>query len=88
MSLRVALIILVSCLFFSACNKKTVDEPIWKKPNTKTINCGDFTAEEIPGGTLYNNVWNKQAVNDFQWRQCLEKSLTANLFGWSWEWPA
>lgn len=87
MSLRVALIILVSCISFSACNKKTIDEPIWKKPDTKTINCGDFTSEEIPGGTLYNNVWNKQAVKGFQWRQCLEKSLTADLFGWSWEWP-
>ncbi len=87
MSLRVTLIILVSCLTISACDKKTIDEPIWEKPDTKTINCGDFTSEEIPGGTLYNNVWNKQAVKGFQWRQCLEKSLTADLFGWSWEWP-
>ncbi len=87
MSLRFVLIILASCLFFSACNEKVTDESVWKKPDTKTINCGDFTSEETPDGTLYNNVWNKHAAQGFQWRQCLEKSLTADLFGWSWEWP-
>ena len=67
----------------SACSA----EPEWQKPATQTIHCGDYYSEKTPTGTLYNNVWNKNAAKQFAWSQCLEKDPASGQTGWSWRWP-
>jgi hypothetical protein len=51
------------------------------------IHCGDYYSEKTADGTLYNNVWNKNAAGKFAWSQCLEKDAASGLYGWSWNWP-
>lgn len=77
----------ISCLFLFACQNESTNEITWKKPETQTINCEDYFSESTPDGILYNNVWNKNAAKNFPWNQCLEKSLSTGLLGWSWVWP-
>ena len=87
MCLRIVSLALISSLFLGGCERKVANEIIWKKPETQTINCGDYFSESTSSGILYNNVWNKSAAKAFPWSQCLEKNLTTGLFGWSWAWP-
>lgn len=51
------------------------------------IHCGDYYSEKTPQGTLYNNVWNKNAAGKFAWSQCLEQDAATGWYGWSWNWP-
>lgn len=60
----------------------------WEKQQINTISCEDYHAEVLENGVLYNNVWNKNAAGSFQWRQCLEKDPSQNIYGWSWSWPS
>ncbi len=71
------------CMLFS-CEKNT-----WVKPNSYSLGCTDYLSIKSPHGTLYNNVWNKNAANDTPWSQCLEKKLNddVDVYGWSWDWP-
>ena len=87
MYLRLVSLVFISSLSLLACKKESTNEIIWKKPETKTINCDDYFSESTPNGIFYNNVWNKNAAKSFSWNQCIEKNLSTGLFGWSWAWP-
>lgn len=87
MYLRIVSLIFILSLPLFACRKENANEATWKKPETQTINCGDYFSENTPNGILYNNVWNKNAAKTFPWHQCLEKNSSIGLFGWSWVWP-
>lgn len=80
-------LIIVGILVLSACDKKSAKEETWKTELTQTISCEDYYSEITPDGTLYNNVWNKQAAKKFSWSQCLERNPSNGLYGWSWVWP-
>lgn len=81
-------VLLLLSLLLPACNSDAEKELIWEKPETHTISCDDYFSENTPDGVLYNNVWNNGAAKKFPWRQCLEKDLLDNLYGWSWVWPS
>lgn len=81
------LLIIAGSLVLFACDKESTKEEVWIKPVTQTISCDDYYSEITPNGTLYNNVWNKNAAQIFSWSQCLEKNPSNGLYGWSWAWP-
>ena len=87
MHFRLAPLFFISSLCLFSCKKENANETRWEKPETQTISCDDYYSEHTPNGILYNNVWNKNSANTFQWSQCLEKSLSTGLVGWSWTWP-
>jgi hypothetical protein len=72
---------------FDRYSSKNGTEPTWVKPKTEEISCTDYSTKIVANGVLYNNVWNKSAAKSFQWKQCIEKSVTHELYGWSWLWP-
>lgn len=88
MCFRIILLIFTFSLSLGACKNENTHTITWEKPETQTISCDDYFSEIVPNGVLYNNVWNKGAAKSFSWSQCLEKSLSTDLFGWSWVWPA
>ncbi len=87
MDTRLAILIMVSGLFLSACDQELQSESKWKKPATETISCEDYHSETTPNGILFNNVWNNSAAGFFSWSQCLEKNPANGNYGWSWVWP-
>ncbi len=56
----------------------------------KQLSCADFDRIHAPIGRLTNNVWNKQAIGDAPYEQCLleRRSRQGTQYGWSWRWPA
>lgn len=87
MCFRIILLIFTFSLSLGACKNENTHAIAWEKPETQTISCDDYFSEIVPNGVLYNNVWNKGAAKSFSWSQCLEKDISAGLFGWSWVWP-
>lgn len=87
MYLRFTFLVFISIMPLFACQKESASKMVWEKPDTQTINCGDYFSESTPNGILYNNVWNKNAAKNSPWSQCLEKNSATGLFGWSWVWP-
>lgn len=85
---RVTLV--VSFLALISCKENLIDDKPWKKPDSTSLGCTDYLSIPAEFGTLYNNVWNKQAAKDFDWQQCLEKRTIENTvqYGWSWQWPS
>jgi hypothetical protein len=53
------------------------------------ISCNEYYGEATPIGTVFNNVWNKQAAANLPWSQCLLKREFGNAvqWGWRWNWP-
>ncbi|MDU0354097.1 glycoside hydrolase family 12 [Paraglaciecola aquimarina] len=84
--MRVVIIILAISLFSCLGSDKP---PVWVKPESTTINCGDYYSLKTELGIINNNVWNKHAAADDTWSQCLEKKIVGGetVFGWSWAWP-
>jgi hypothetical protein len=56
----------------------------------RDVGCADSFELETSIGRFTNNMWNKQAVGKAPYRQCIRsrKTMAAQEFGWSWEWPA
>jgi len=78
------LIYILALLLLSSCNNEA-----WVKPDSITLGCSDYLSILSSEGTLYNNVWNKKAANDYEWSQCIEKKMAnkSEIYGWSWNWP-
>ncbi len=74
---------------FSSCNQKGAETTEWIKPDSTELGCTDYLSVVVEDGVLTNNVWNKNAANNAQWRQCLESKEIdgAVQYGWSWSWP-
>jgi hypothetical protein len=53
------------------------------------ISCEDAAEKRTPIGKLVNNMWNKQAIGEQPFRQCLLFRRVGGVeeYGWSWDWP-
>jgi hypothetical protein len=53
------------------------------------LSCADSYELDTRIGRLVNNVWNKQAIGDAAYRQCLKARGrgSGREWGWSWSWP-
>jgi hypothetical protein len=53
------------------------------------LSCADSYELDTRVGRLTNNVWNKQAIGDAPYRQCLKARGrgSGREWGWSWSWP-
>ncbi|WP_416307370.1 GH12 family glycosyl hydrolase domain-containing protein [Neptunicella sp. SCSIO 80796] len=88
MLIRLSLMFFIPTLVLLSCSQKEATKSDWQKPATTTISCDDYALQHTPSGMLFNNVWNKDAAKSFDWRQCLEKSKSEEVYGWSWKWPS
>ena len=82
---RLAALPIFAALLASGC-----DQPLepFVVPDFVELDCGDYASVERDGAILYNNVWNKGAAGDFDWRQCLisDGAEEAPTYGWYWNW--
>ena len=78
--------LMISILLLLSCEPQDKD---WVKPDTISLGCEDYQSIPVGQAILYNNVWNKNAAGDFDWRQCLEQKpgTDSSIYGWSWHWP-
>ncbi|NVK56797.1 MAG: glycoside hydrolase family 12 [Alteromonadaceae bacterium] len=69
--------------------RHTNQNNLWIKPGTDIISCDDYYTAKTDQGILTNNVWNKHAAKNDDWRQCLlKKTVDGKVeYGWSWSWP-
>lgn len=67
------------------------DQPLapFVAPDFTELECSDYASLERDGAILYNNVWNKSAAGDFDWRQCIisDGAQGEPTYGWYWNWP-
>lgn len=77
---------LMAVLTIGSCSAPTSE---WIKPPSVTLGCENYQSVKLDNAVLYNNVWNKDAAKNYDWKQCLEQKPDAGLptYGWSWDWP-
>jgi hypothetical protein len=84
---RYALRLLIGSAAFLLAGCASHSDPA---PGVREISCADSHEVNTRVGRLTNNVWNKQAIGDAPYRQCIHTrgAAPAEEWGWSWSWPA
>ncbi len=79
-------------VLIAACNGAAEPGQMKSAPiseNAAALICGDNAQVDSDIGRLTNNVWNKQAIGDAPYKQCIVARESANgkEYGWAWSWP-